>query len=193
MMLGTVKQRHEGLTRCGDMHVVVINPMKTRKRSSSRVECFQKTIFAFSWWCRSVEDNGYRDLPSRPPVHADEGDRIVLAAKQQKEEEGAKPRWCVKLGYAVAPTCLYRERLLGLRRPTTKSISISITCWACSKKKVEKGAVHLRGKRSWISVDYSCSWCVVVPKPRRREEASLRVFFSSLIHTLACRLFNLIS
>jgi hypothetical protein len=52
--------------------------MKLKKRSSSHIEHFLKTLFNFAW-CKIAKDDGPRDQLSRSNVHVDDRDEVTLA------------------------------------------------------------------------------------------------------------------
>jgi hypothetical protein len=53
--------------------------MNLEKRSSSRVECFPKTLFAF-FRCRIAKDDGFGDLLSQSQMYVDKRDEVDLVA-----------------------------------------------------------------------------------------------------------------
>jgi hypothetical protein len=54
--------------------------MNLKKRSSSHIERFPKTLFTLSQY-RIAEDDSFGDLLFRSQVHTDERDEVDLAAR----------------------------------------------------------------------------------------------------------------
>jgi hypothetical protein len=55
--------------------------MNLKKQANSHEDHFPKTLFTL-FRCRIDEDDGFRDLLSRPQMHIDEQDEVALVTQQ---------------------------------------------------------------------------------------------------------------